>query len=141
MVHVVTDPIKNASRLKKLSVFRCKNCTENLAEKVKICLFRFRCIFCTENGSRDKQIENLQQLCTIAKLPYSIQQLIDIELSIVKRTGNYMDGLSERFKRPAVDRKNSIAFKTHFVSARNTLKKIWGPTMQSAGYGTAHHIS
>ena len=86
------------------------------------------------------EIDDLQKLGMAANLPFTPQQLTDIALTIIKKTGDFQEGLSEWFKLPRTSQ-TYVTLKRHFQAARSNLKKIRGPTMAAAGYGVANHLS
>ena len=86
-----------------------------------------------------QEIEDLQKLGE-ASIPYTQDQLMDIALGIIKRTGDFQIGLQDWYKLPRNGR-TWLALKAHFQQARNNLKQVRGPTMQAAGFGAVNNLS
>jgi hypothetical protein len=84
-----------------------------------------------------RPVEQLQKLAVSAGIPYSIAQILEFGLTILRNTRDFEQGLSEWNKKSSADQ-TWPKFKTHFKAAQTELKAIRGPTMQQVGY---HHAN
>ena len=84
-----------------------------------------------------RPIEQLQKLANSAGIPYSLQQQLEIGLTLIRNTRDFEKALGE-WNGLRTDSKTWASFKTHFKTAQAELKQIRGPTMQQAGY---HHAN
>ena len=84
-----------------------------------------------------RPIEQLQKLATAANIPYSLEQQLEIGLTIIRSTRDFEKALGD-WNEMAVASKTWDSFKSHFTQAQSALKAIRGPTMQQAGY---HHAN
>jgi len=84
-----------------------------------------------------RPIEQLQKLATTANIPYSLEQQLEIGLTIIRSTRDFEKALGD-WNEMAVGLKTWDSFKSHFTTAQSALKAIRGPTMQQAGY---HHAN
>ena len=83
-----------------------------------------------------RPIEQLQKKATEAGIPYSVAQILEIGLTLIKSTRDFEKALGE-WNALAVAKTWEV-FKSHFRDAQKDLKEIRGPTMQQAGY---HHAN
>ena len=72
-----------------------------------------------------------------AKIPYSLEQKIELGLTIIWSTQDFEKALGEWNDTDAA-MKTWELFKSHFTQAQTDLKAIRVPTMQQAGY---HHAN
>ena len=86
-----------------------------------------------------RPIEQLQKKATEAGIPYSVAQILEIGLTLIKSTRDF---------EKALDKWNALGntktweiFKSHFRDAQRELKEIRGPTMQQAGYNHANMLA
>jgi len=82
-------------------------------------------------------IEELSKMGAAAKIPYTSDQLINIAIESIKRSGDLVKGLEDWTKLPAAQKTWPNLIK-HFTSARNLLKRTRGPTLRSTTY---HHAN
>ena len=75
------------------------------------------------------EMDDLQQLTIAAGLPYTDAQFFKLGVCLIKNINNFDKGLTKWFEKPSGQ--NYIAFKTHFTTAKNHLRRVQGPTIQS----------
>lgn len=85
------------------------------------------------------RIKDLSELAVTANSPYSQQQLIDVALGVIKKTNDYVKGLSDWFALPAGQ--TWLNFKTHFQTAKRNLRKVRGATMRDTSFHAANKLS
>ena len=74
-------------------------------------------------------IKQLQKLSTAAGIPYSLAQILEFGLTLIRSTRDFDKVLSDWNSNPAVD-KTWVLFKNQFKDTQRELKDIRGPTMQ-----------
>ena len=85
-------------------------------------------------------IEKLQKLARDAGIPYSVPQIIDFGLTIIRNTRDFEKALGE-WNAKLQTGKTWDNFKSHFKDAQDELKEIRGPTMVQAGFHHANMLS
>ena len=84
-----------------------------------------------------RPVEQLKKLANSAGIPYSLEQQLEIGLTLIRNTRDFEKALGEWNGLPKTT-KTWASFKTHSKTAQAELKEIRGPTMQQAGY---HHAN
>ena len=84
-----------------------------------------------------RPIEQLQKKAISAGIKYSVEQLLEMGLSLIRNTRDFEKALGEWNQKIPTD-KTWDNFKSHFRAAQVELKEIRGPTMLQAGY---HHAN
>ena len=84
-----------------------------------------------------RPIEQLQKKAISAGIKYSVEQLLEMGLSLIRNTRDFEKAIGEWNKKSPTDKTWDI-FKSHFRAAQVELKEIRGPTMLQAGY---HHAN
>ena len=82
-------------------------------------------------------LEDLRELGTYARNPYSEAQIVNYGLTILKQTSDFEKYLETWYARPVVDQTWSN-FKDHFEEAQRSLKKVRGTTMEKASFQHAN---
>ena len=79
------------------------------------------------------RVKDLMEYGTLAKNPYSLQQMIQIAYTIINSTGKFKQGIIEWNRSPPQIR-TWLYFKEHFSRAHQELDKTNQLTMENAGY-------
>ena len=79
------------------------------------------------------EVEELQDIATASGTPFSENQKINIGIQCIKNFNDFEKGLSDWFDLPAAG-KTWTAFKTHFESARESLRRLRGVTMKNTAF-------
>ena len=85
-------------------------------------------------------IDELQILATAAQVPKTEEQLINIGLEIIQKTGDLEKGLTNWFEKPA-NQQTWFSFKLHFNKAHRALRKIRGKTIQQTPFHQANAVA
>ena len=84
-----------------------------------------------------RPLEQLEKLAQQAGIPYTLAQILEKVLSIIRATHNYKLTLTFQENKSSAD-KTWTNLKTHFHEVQQYLKTVYGLTMQQAGY---HHAN
>lgn len=79
------------------------------------------------------EVEELQELATASGNPFSPVQQLTIGIQLIKNFNDFETGLTSWFDLPTID-KTWPRFKTHFESARASLRRVRGVTMRNTAY-------
>ena len=77
-------------------------------------------------------IEKLKKMAEAAEIPYTTNQLLDIGLTVIRKTRDFEQALGNWELLPAADN-TWYRLKSHFKDDQKQLREIRGPTMQQAG--------
>ena len=77
-----------------------------------------------------EEIEELERL-GVDSTPFSPEQLVNIGIQIIKRTGDYQIGLEDWYRLHPANR-TWPTFKSHFQAARKIMQKVRTKTMQDS---------
>lgn len=86
-----------------------------------------------------RRIDDLSELATATHSPYSPQQLIDLGLTVIKNTNDYVRGLSDWYNLPP--NQTWLTFKQHFQQTKLNLRKVCGARMRDTSYHGANQLS
>ena len=87
-----------------------------------------------------KQIEDLDQLSTAAGAPYSQRQLTNIAIHIIKKTNDYQRALEDWYSKP-LDTQTWPNLKTHFQTARKSIRQLRGKSMLDSSFHATNAIT
>ena len=84
-----------------------------------------------------KQIEDIEQLSQASNSPYSMAQLMNIALHVIKATNDYERVLGDWYTVPLAGQ-NGLALKTYFQNAHRILKNVRGNKLGDIGFHQAN---